>query len=77
MDVAYYRTELARKALDKLEALSADYDNKKIGLVTLRAGINAIWWICSGLVDKETMAVIELAHNEVEHLIKQRTGEQP
>ncbi len=66
MDVQDYRDELARKSLDKLEHLSADFDNGKIGIVAYRTAVNVIWWITSGLIDKATLAVVELAPQQVE-----------
>ena len=66
MDVQDYRDELARKSLDKLEHLSADFENGKIGIVAYRVGVNVIWWITSGLIDKATLTVVELAQQQVE-----------
>ena len=72
MDVQDYRDELARKSLDKLEHLSADFENGKIGIVAYRIGVNAIWWITSGLIDKATLAVVELAQQQVEDEYQRR-----
>lgn len=66
MDTQDYRDELARKSLDKLEHLSADFENGKIGIVAYRTGVNVIWWITSGLIDKATLTVVELAQQQVE-----------
>lgn len=72
MDVQDYRDELARKSLDKLEHLSADFENGKIGIVAYRTGVNAIWWITSGLIDRATLAVVELAQQQVEEEYQRR-----
>lgn len=72
MDVREYRDELARKSLDKLEDLSAAFDAGKIGIVAYRTGVNAIWWITSGLIDKATLAVVELAQSQVEEEYQRR-----
>ena len=72
MDTQDYRDELARKSLDKLEHLSADFENGKIGIVAYRTAVNAIWWITSGLVDKATLTVVELAQQQVEDEYQRR-----
>ena len=72
MDTQDYRDELARKSLDKLEHLSADFENGKIGIVAYRVGVNVIWWITSGLIDKATLAVVELAQSQVEEEYQRR-----
>ena len=72
MDVKEYRDELARKSLDKLEDLSAAFDAGKIGIVAYRTGVSTIWWITAGLVDKATLAVIELAQSQVEEEYQRR-----
>lgn len=72
MDTQDYRDELARKSLDKLEHLSADFENGKIGIVAYRTAVNAIWWITSGLIDKATLAVVELAQQQVEDEYQRR-----
>ena len=72
MDTQDYRDELARKSLDKLEHLSADFENGKIGIVAYRTAVNAIWWITSGLIDKATLTVVELAQQQVEDEYQRR-----
>lgn len=72
MDVQDYRGELARKSLDKLEHLSGEFDAGKIGIAAYRTGVNVIWWITSGLIDKSTLAVVELAQREVEDEYQRR-----
>lgn len=72
MDTQDYRDELARKSLDKLEHLSADFDNGKIGIVAYRTAVNVIWWITSGLIDKATLTVVELAQQQVEEEYQRR-----
>ena len=72
MDTQDYRDELARKSLDKLEHLSADFENGKIGIVAYRTGVNVIWWITSGLIDKATLTVVELAQQQVEEEYQRR-----
>ena len=66
MDLQEYRDELARKSLDKLSHVTSDFNNGKIGIAALRAAVNAIWWITSGLVAQDVMNVIDAASKEVE-----------
>lgn len=70
MDVTDYRNELARKSLEKIEHLCDQYNTRKITPLMFRTGVNAIWWIVCGLVDKETQAVIDAANAEIEELIR-------
>lgn len=72
MDLQDYRDELARKSLEKLEHLSGDFDAGRIGVLAYRTAVNTIWWITSGLIDKASLQVIELAQKMVEEDYQRR-----
>lgn len=62
--VEYYRTELAIKALEKTEHLVDAYHAGKISEQAFDQAIESIWWIVSGLIDRDIEELIGQAPKE-------------